>query len=362
MPSPPALLTAAASLYPLTQTMPAWMIGYCMLNNDVILLFIVLNRFELLLPVKLISFYHLANDYLSILLNTQNQILPEVLNLKFFTRTLIFTILALIAFAANSVLCRFALHDALIDPASFTSIRLISGATILLMLVYVSKSKHQSSTKGSWASGAILFLYAVTFSFAYISLDTGTGALIAFATVQITMITSALFQGEKMTSPEWIGVLLAFSGLVYLVFPGVTAPSLTGLLLMIISGTAWGLYSLRGKSSMNSLGDTAFNFLRALPFVIVLLLFSLDNVKAEPKGIILAIVSGALTSGIGYTIWYMALKGLSAFQASIVQLIVPVIAAAGGVLFLSEIISLRLIFASLLILGGLAIAILKRKK
>lgn len=288
--------------------------------------------------------------------------MPKVLNLKFFTRTLIFTILALIAFAANSILCRIALHDELIDPASFTSIRLISGAIALLMLFYISKPRHQSSSKGSWTSGVILFLYAVTFSFAYISLDTGTGALIAFAMVQITMITSALFQGEKMTSAEWIGVILAFSGLVYLVLPGVSAPSLTGLLLMIISGTAWGLYTLRGKSSQNPLGDTAFNFLRALPFVIILLLFSIDNVKAEPQGIILAVVSGALTSGIGYTIWYMALKGLSAFQASIVQLIVPVIAAAGGVVFLAEIISSRLIFASLLILGGLAIAILKRKK
>lgn len=288
--------------------------------------------------------------------------MPKVLNLKFFTRTLIFTILALIAFAANSILCRIALHDELIDPASFTSIRLISGAIALLMLFYISKPRHQSSSKGSWTSGVILFLYAVTFSFAYISLDTGTGALIAFAMVQITMITSALFQGEKMTSAEWIGVILAFSGLVYLVLPGVSAPSQTGLLLMIISGTAWGLYTLRGKSSQNPLGDTAFNFLRALPFVIILLLFSIDNVKAEPQGIILAVVSGALTSGIGYTIWYMALKGLSAFQASIVQLIVPVIAAAGGVVFLAEIISSRLIFASLLILGGLAIAILKRKK
>lgn len=180
--------------------------------------------------------------------------------------------------------------------------------------------------------------------------------------VQITMISSALFQGEKMTASEWIGIFTAFGGLVYLVFPGVTAPSLSGLLLMIISGIAWGLYSLRGKSSQYPLGDTAFNFLRTIPFVIVLLLVNLDNVQAQPQGIILAVISGALTSGIGYTIWYMALKGLSAFQASIVQLIVPVIAAIGGVLFLSEIISIRLVIASLLILGGIAIAILKRRK
>ena len=179
--------------------------------------------------------------------------------------------------------------------------------------------------------------------------------------VQITMITSALFQGKKMTTSEWVGVFTAFGGLVYLVLPGVSAPSLSGLLLMIISGIAWGLYSLRGKFSQHPLGDTAFNFIRTIPFVIVLLLFSLDNVKAEPQGIILAVISGALTSGIGYTIWYMALKGLSAFQASIVQLIVPVIAAIGGVLFLAESITTRLVIASLLILGGIAIAIMNRR-
>jgi len=268
----------------------------------------------------------------------------------------------MIAFAANSVLCRLALNDTAIDPASFTSIRLLSGAIILLLLVFSSSSKNQTSTKGSWVSGGILFLYAVTFSFAYVSLETGTGALIVFAMVQITMITSALFNGEKMNSSEWLGVVLAFSGLVYLVLPGVTAPPLSGLLLMIVSGIAWGLYSLRGKSSQNPLRDTAFNFTRTIPFLIILILFSIDSIKAEPHGITLAIVSGAITSGIGYTIWYMALKGLSAVQASIVQLIVPVIAAVGGVIFLSEIISLRLVIASLLILGGIAIAILKRRK
>lgn len=285
--------------------------------------------------------------------------MPEILNLKFFTRTLSFTILALIAFAANSVLCRAALRDALIDPATFTSIRLISGSIILLLLVYISKSKNLSEAKGSWSSAGILFIYAATFSFAYVSLDTGTGALIVFAMVQITMITSAMIHGKKMSLSEWAGVLLAFGGLVYLVFPGVTAPSLSGLILMIASGMAWGLYSLKGKSSIDPLGDTAFNFLRTIPFVIILLLFSIDQVKAEPQGYTLAIISGALTSGIGYTIWYMALKGLSAVQASIVQLIVPVIAAAGGILFLSEIISIRLIVASVLILGGIAIVILK---
>lgn len=267
----------------------------------------------------------------------------------------------MIAFAANSVLCRFALSDEVIDPASFTSIRLISGASILFLLVLVSKPRHTSSTKGSWLSGGILFLYALTFSFAYVSLDAGTGALIVFATVQITMISSALFQGNKMNLAEWFGIILAFGGLVYLVLPGVTAPSLSGLLLMIASGMAWGIYSIRGKSSAHPLEDTAFNFLRTIPFVIVLLVFSVGNIQAAPQGIFLAILSGALTSGIGYTIWYMALRGLSAIQASIVQLIVPVLAAIGGVIFLAEIISLRLLISSLLILGGISIAILTRK-
>ena len=165
-----------------------------------------------------------------------------------------------------------------------------------------------------------------------------------------------------MKSTEWIGVILAFGGIVYMVFPGVTAPSLSGLLLMILSGMAWGIYSLRGKSSLHPLDDTAFNFMRALPFVIVLLLFSIDKIQATPQGITLAIVSGAITSGIGYTIWYIALRGLSAIHASIVQLIVPVIAGIGGVLFLSEIITLRLLIASVLILGGISIAIITRNK
>lgn len=281
--------------------------------------------------------------------------------LKQYARTLIFTVLALIAFAANSVLCRLALSKKAIDPASFTGIRLISGALVLMLLIFMFNRKKTAVVKGSWMSGAILFTYAVTFSFAYISLDTGTGALILFASVQITMITYALISGKKMTSIEWMGVLLAFAGFVYLILPGVTAPSLSGFLLMTLSGVGWGSYTIRGKDSPNPLEATAYNFLRTLPMVAIMLLFSLKNIQATHQGIGLAILSGAITSGIGYTIWYLALRGLSAIQASVVQLLVPVIAALGGVIFLSEIIHLRLTISALLILGGIGLVVLVKK-
>jgi len=265
------------------------------------------------------------------------------------------------AFAANSVLCRLALSKKAIDPASFTGIRLLSGALVLMLLIFMLNRKKTAVVKGSWMSGTILFIYAVTFSFAYISLDTGTGALILFAAVQITMITYALFSGKKMTSIEWMGVLLAFAGFVYLILPGVTAPSLSGFLLMTLSGVGWGSYTIRGKDSPNPLEATAYNFLRTLPMVAILLLFSLKNIQATQEGIVLAILSGAITSGIGYTIWYLALRGLSAIQASVVQLMVPVIAALGGVIFLSEMIHLRLTISALLILGGIGLVVLVKK-
>lgn len=282
--------------------------------------------------------------------------------LKQYTRTLIFTVLALIAFAANSVLCRLALSKKAIDPASFTGIRLMSGALVLMLLVFMFNRKKSSEAKGSWWSGAILFMYAVTFSFAYISLDAGTGALILFAAVQITMITYALLSGKKMSTLEWMGVLLAFMGFVYLVLPGVTAPSLSGFLLMTLSGVGWGSYTIRGKGSVNPLKATAYNFMRTLPMVAILMLFSLKNIQASHEGIGLAILSGAITSGIGYTIWYLALRGLNAIQASVVQLLVPVIAALGGVIFLAEMIHLRLVISALLILGGIGLVILVKKR
>ena len=231
-----------------------------------------------------------------------------------------------------------------------------------MLLVFMFNRKKSSEAKGSWWSGAILFMYAVTFSFAYISLDAGTGALILFAAVQITMITYALLSGKKMSTLEWMGVLLAFMGFVYLVLPGVTAPSLSGFLLMTLSGVGWGSYTIRGKGSVNPLKATAYNFMRTLPMVAILMLFSLKNIQASHEGIGLAILSGAITSGIGYTIWYLALRGLNAIQASVVQLLVPVIAALGGVIFLAEMIHLRLVISALLILGGIGLVILVKKR
>jgi len=276
------------------------------------------------------------------------------------TKPLVFTTLALIAFAANSVLCRLALGGEAIDAAGFTCIRLLSGAIVLLCILKWGGNKNRSSTKGSWFAAFMLFLYAVTFSFAYLTLNTGTGALILFGSVQITMILRSHLSGTRLLLMEWVGVVVAFSGIVYLVLPGVTAPSLTGFSLMTLAGIAWGLYSLKGRGSTNPLSDTSYNFLRSIPFVIVLGLFFFHDVHITRQGIILAAISGSITSGIGYTLWYIALRGLSATQAAVVQLSVPVIAGFGGVVFVSEQISLRLTLSALLTLGGILMVILGR--
>jgi len=273
---------------------------------------------------------------------------------------LVFTTLALIAFAANSVLCRLALGGKTIDAAGFTSIRLLSGAIVLLCILKLKDTKSGSSTRGSWSAAFMLFLYAVTFSFAYLTLNTGTGALILFGSVQITMILKSYLSGTRLLLMEWVGVFVAFSGIVYLVLPGVTAPSLTGFSLMTLAGIAWGLYTLEGRGSTNPLADTSNNFLRSIPFVIVLCLFFFHNVHMTRQGIILAAISGSITSGVGYTLWYTALRGLSATQAAVVQLSVPVIAGFGGVVFVSEQINLRLTLSALLTLGGILMVILSR--
>lgn len=274
-------------------------------------------------------------------------------------KPLVFTTLALIAFAANSVLCRLALGGKTIDAAGFTSIRLLSGALVLLCIVKLNGNK-QATTRGSWSSAFLLFLYAVTFSFAYLTLNTGTGALILFGSVQITMILRSIFSGNRLLPIEWMGVFTAFSGIVYLVLPGVTAPSFSGFTLMTLAGIAWGLYTLKGRESTNPLSDTTYNFLRSVPVAIVLGLLFFHNLHISVEGAVLAIISGGITSGIGYTLWYMALRGISATQAAVVQLSVPVIAGFGGVVFVSEQISLRLTLSALLTLGGILMVILGR--
>jgi len=268
-----------------------------------------------------------------------------------------YTTFALVSFAANSVLCRIALGGEEIDAASFTIIRLVSGAIVLMLIIGVTKRKKQIVSKGSWISAAMLFLYAITFSYAYVTLDTATGALILFGSVQTTMVILTIFSGNKLHKSEWAGLIVSFFGFVYLTLPEITSPSILGFLLMSVSGMAWGVYTLNGRSSTEPLSDTAFNFLRTLPLVLVVALITIPYSDLSLKGILLASASGAVASGIGYAVWYKALGGLTAIQAAVVQLLVPVIAAAGGVLFIFEMISLRLVFSSLLILGGILIVI-----
>lgn len=275
-------------------------------------------------------------------------------------KTSVFTALALIAFAANSVLCRLALGEDTIDAASFTVIRLLSGALVLLAILAFSNDKEASASRGSWPASLMLFVYAVAFSFAYISLDTGTGALILFGSVQITMILLSLVSGNRLHLSEWVGVIIAFTGFVYLVLPEVSSPSVMGFLLMTAAGIAWGMYTLKGRGSDHPLKDTAYNFFRTIPLVIILLVITIQDAHYSAEGVLLAVLSGGIASGIGYTIWYIALGGLSTTQAAVVQLSVPVIAAFGGVLFVSEAITARLTLSALMILGGILLVVLGR--
>ena len=272
-------------------------------------------------------------------------------------RTLVATGLTLIAFASNSILCRLALAGGHIDPAAFTEVRLMSGIATLLLVVGWRYSGVKVQTSGSWFSASALFLYAIAFSYAYVSLDAGMGALILFGAVQITMIGWAFFSGEYPRPMEWAGFIVAFVGLVYLVSPGVSAPPPAGAALMAVAGIAWGVYSLRGRSADRPMVETAGNFLRTLPAIAVLALFSYRHLAVSPEGIALAVLSGAIASGLGYVIWYVALRGLTSTQAATVQLAVPVIAGLGGVVLLDETLTLRLVLAAVMILGGIALAL-----
>jgi drug/metabolite transporter (DMT)-like permease len=274
----------------------------------------------------------------------------------------IYTTLAMIAFASNSLLNRLALGRASIDAVSYTSIRLIAGALVLVLIAQLLRSNGQAQVRGSWLSAAMLFLYAITFSFAYLSLSAGTGALILFGTVQVTMILAALRSGERPPGIVWLGIVLAFGGLLYLIMPGLRAPSPLGSALMMTAGIAWGIYSLRGRGSQSPLTDTAGNFLYAVPFILAIRLLTVQDIQLSSRGIFLAALSGAISSGVGYAIWYAALRGLTSTRAAIVQLSVPVLAAWGGVIFLAEDISIRLILAGALILGGIALAVTGRVK
>ena len=270
------------------------------------------------------------------------------------------TALTMVAFAANSLLCRMALGGPLVDPVSFTTIRLVSGAVALIAISrFVVEPELSQTTKGSWGSGFALFAYAAAFSLAYVSLSAGMGALILFGAVQVTMLGAALISGEHLRPAQWVGSIAAIGGLVYLVLPGISAPDPIGALLMGVSGIAWGVYSIRGKGASAPVAMTAGNFLRTAPFAIAASAVALSRVHLEPAGILIALTSGTVTSGMGYILWHRVLRSLTTAQASIVQLSVPVLAAFGGVAFLSEQVSARLIAASALILGGVALAVLK---
>lgn len=270
-------------------------------------------------------------------------------------RTAVLTAAALAAFAGNSLLCRAALANTGIDPASFTTVRLLSGAVVLWLIVLMRGGSRDGN--GNWLSALALFAYAAGFSFAYVHLPAATGALILFGAVQMTMIGHGLWSGERLGKPQIAGLLLACGGLMALLMPGLSAPPLAGALLMLGAGIAWGIYSLRGKASGDPLKVTAGNFLRAAPISLILSLLLSGHTTLDAAGIWYAMLSGALASGGGYAIWYTVLPALKSTSAASLQLSVPVIAALGGIAFLGEGMSLRLVLSSAAVIAGIAMAL-----
>ena len=272
-------------------------------------------------------------------------------------KIILYTAFALTAFAFNSILCRLALRGEEADAVGFTVVRLVSGAMTLIVISYFVSRSRGGLKSGSWASAFFLFAYAICFSFAYLGLTAGTGALILFGAVQVTMIAIAIGEGERPRPLEWLGLVVAVGGLVYLVLPGLAAPRLISSLLMAAAGVAWGLYTLRGKGAGDPLANTTGNFMRSVPMIAIVGIAFIPGLHLSAYGVILAVLSGAVASGIGYTVWYAALKHHTATRAAVLQLSVPVLAAAIGIGFLAEAVSLRLAVAAALILGGIAITI-----
>ena len=272
-----------------------------------------------------------------------------------------YTSIALTAFAFNSILCRLALGAQAMDAASFTTVRLISGAAALILIGLIVGEKESIKKRGNWISAFFLFAYAVCFSFAYINLTTATGALILFGSVQATMISAALAAGEKPKIAEKLGLISAIGGLVYLFFPGLSAPPPVSCALMMFAGINWGFYTLRGRESANPLAETTGNFLRAVPLTVSISLLFAGQIHISGEGFLFAVLSGALASGIGYAVWYHALKYHTATRAAILQLAVPVLAAFSGVVLLAESVSARLVTAAVIIIGGILTAIAGRK-
>jgi drug/metabolite transporter (DMT)-like permease len=275
-------------------------------------------------------------------------------------RIFILTLLAMIAFASNSLLCRLALKQTGIDAASFTFIRIFSGAVALWLIMKMRRATWKE--EGSWSSALALFIYAAAFSFAYLDLSAGTGALLLFGAVQATMILWGFRKGERLDAIQMVGLIVAVTGLVVLMFPGLSAPPLVGSILMVGAGVTWGVYSIRGKAGRDAIAATAGNFLRAVPFAAVVSIILLSRARLDHAGIFYAVVSGAITSGLGYVIWYSALPGLKAASAATVQLSVPVLAATGGILLLGEPITLRYVLASVAVLGGIFLVIIEKRQ
>jgi len=275
------------------------------------------------------------------------------------TRVFALTLLAMLAFAGNSLLCRMALKHTAIDAASFTSIRVVSGAVVLWILVRLRTG--QGGLLGNWPSALALVAYAAAFSFSYVSLTAATGALLLFGAVQATMVGYGLWTGERLRLRQAAGLLLSLSGLAGLLLPGLSSPPLLGSMLMLSAGVAWGIYTLRGKGRGDPLRVTAGNFMRGIVPVLALSAITIPNASLDATGVALAVASGAIASGLGYAIWYTALPGLKVSSAAVVQLSVPVIAALGGVLLLDEPLSMRLVVASVAILGGIALVVVNRQ-
>jgi len=281
--------------------------------------------------------------------------------MRHITSTPLLTVIAMFAFAANSLLCRLALGDQQIDAASFATVRVVSGALTLALFMLPGWLRGERRARFDWRAACMLFAYVIFFSFAYLSLSAGTGALLLFGSVQLTMIVAALRSGETFNLWSWTGLSLAVAGLVYLVSPGITAPDPLGAVLMIVAGLAWGLYSLVGRRAGDPLEATANNFILAAPMAIGVSLVFLGDLHLSNRGLLLAVASGSVASGLGYVTWYAALKGLTSTSAATVQLSVPVIAAMGGVLMLAEPVTLRLLLASAATLGGIALVLLQRR-
>ena len=268
------------------------------------------------------------------------------------------TVFALLCFAANSVLCRMALRQPHIDPASFMSIRLCSGAVTMWLLLRARGG--QRKVAGDWTTALMLLAYAVTFTFAYLGLTAGTGALLLFGAVQVAMIAAGFAAGERIDLTTACGWVIAVAGLILLLLPGVSAPPALDAVLMLIAGIAWGMYSLRGRRSQRPLADTAGNFMRAVPGTLLVSALFWSHRTADVEGVVLAVLSGSIASGLGYMAWYSALPRLGAIAAANAQLSVPVIAALAGVVLFSEPITGRLAAASVLVLGGSALAVRRR--